>query len=86
MKAFQDNEVYRPSDDAMRLIATKGTLAVWRHERRGPKYIRLGGRVLYRGSDLNAWLDERVVETDPLRDTPPERDASLREIDAGVAA
>lgn len=46
----------------MRLIATVGTLAVWRHEGRGPPYLRVGNRILYSGADLNAFLDACRVE------------------------
>ena len=45
----------------MRLIATKGTLAVWRCKGSGPPYSKFGTRVLYYGADLNAWIDARRV-------------------------
>ena len=50
------------ADPAMRLIATAGTLAVWRHEGRGPAYVRFGNRVLYEGRELNRWLNAHRVE------------------------
>ncbi len=62
MDRFQNNSYYRAADNAMRLIATEGTLAVWRHEGRGPSYDRFGNRVLYEGVVLNAWLDAHRVE------------------------
>ncbi len=62
MERFQDDNYYRAADPAMRLIATEGTLAVWRHEGRGPAYVRFGNRILYEGSTLNRWLDEHRVE------------------------
>lgn len=34
------------------------TLATWRVNGVGPKYVRLGRRVLYRASDLAAYVDE----------------------------
>lgn len=40
------------------------TLRVWRHLGKGPRFIRLSnngfGRVRYRLSDVEAWLDERT--------------------------
>ena len=63
MKRFQDDRFYRPSDEAMRLIATEGTLAVWRHEGKGPPYTKFGNRVLYEGATLNKWIDAHRVET-----------------------
>ena len=62
MERFQDDKYYRAADDAMRLIATRGTLAVWRHAGKGPSYVRFGNRVLYEGRVLNAWLDAHRVE------------------------
>ena len=36
---------------------SRGTLANWRAEGRGPRYIKSGKQILYRVSDLEAWLD-----------------------------
>ena len=58
---FDDDRFYRTNDPELDVIATRGTLAQWRFRGYGPKYIRYGNRVLYRGSDLNEWLQERTV-------------------------
>ncbi len=42
------------------------TLARWRRQGVGPRYIRRGAHVLYRRGDVEAWLDAQVHET---RDT-----------------
>jgi predicted DNA-binding transcriptional regulator AlpA len=34
------------------------SLAQMRYEGKGPKYIKIGGRVRYRSSEVAAWLDE----------------------------
>lgn len=47
----------KPSTAAEMLGLSRGTLANWRAEGRGPHYIKLGKDVLYRVSDLEAWLD-----------------------------
>ena len=42
------------------------TLRKWRLQGRGPRYIRLGGptgRVAYRRSDIDSWLDARTFES-----------------------
>ena len=62
MKRFDPETYYKPSDPAMRVIGTPGTLRVWRCKGRGPRYVKNGGRVLYLGADLNAYLDRCVVE------------------------
>jgi predicted DNA-binding transcriptional regulator AlpA len=41
------------------------TLEAWRKLRQGPRFIAYSSRcVRYRLSDLQAWLDERVVSTE----------------------
>ena len=61
---FESNKLYRPSDPALRVIAAEWTMARWRSQRSGPPFVKLnGGRVCYRGSDLNDWIDSQVVET-----------------------
>ena len=59
---FEDRRYYRPGDAALSVIASRGTLATWRWQGCGPRYTKFGHRILYLGSDLNAWLDARVVE------------------------
>jgi hypothetical protein len=36
------------------------TLAVWRVEKRGPRYLKIGRKVFYRRSDLCAWLGQQL--------------------------
>ena len=62
MHRFDPDRYYRTDGPALAVIATRGTMSQWRHRGEGPRYVRLGGRVLYRGIDVNAWLDERIVE------------------------
>ena len=61
-RRFDDDTYYRPSDDAMRLIATVGGLAQWRHYGKGPPFTKFGRRILYLGADLNRWMDKHRVE------------------------
>jgi len=39
------------------------TLAVWRCKHRGPRYIKLGSRVIYDPDDLDAFMDSRKIRT-----------------------
>lgn len=39
-----------------------------RHEGRGPRYLKIGGRIFYRRSDLDLYLAHGVVETTDTRD------------------
>jgi len=38
------------------------TLARWRHEGFGPKYIKVGSRVYYRTDDVRAFLSRQTVD------------------------
>ena len=62
---FEPEAFYRPNDEALRLIGTQGTLAQWRSKGTGPKFLKLsegrGSRVLYHGTDLISWLEEKRV-------------------------
>ena len=59
---FQPERLYAPTDPELRQIATAKTLANWRSAGRGPRWKKLIRLVRYRGSDLNAWLAEILVE------------------------
>lgn len=37
------------------------TLANWRSQSNGPRYVKLGGRIAYRLADVAAWEERRTV-------------------------
>lgn len=45
---------------ASRLGLEPGTLANWRWSGQGPRFVKIGGRVRYRLSDLSIWLDQQT--------------------------
>ncbi|WP_255365581.1 MULTISPECIES: AlpA family transcriptional regulator [unclassified Corynebacterium] len=47
----------KPTAAAEMLGLSRGTLANWRAEGRGPRYIKSGRQILYRVKDLDAWLN-----------------------------
>ena len=59
---FDESKLYPASDPALTAIAPYSTMAHWRCEGRGPAYLKYGGRVVYKGIDLNRWLDAHRVE------------------------
>ena len=61
-RRFEAERFYRPGDLELDTIASRGTLATWRWQGRGPKYVKYGNRVLYQGADLNDWIDHRKVD------------------------
>lgn len=59
------NDELLNEDQAAELITMRPqTLAVWRMKGIGPKFMRVGRLVRYRKSDLLAWLDSRIVNTE----------------------
>jgi DNA-binding transcriptional MerR regulator len=48
-----------PDEVADRVRRPKTTLAFWRTRGIGPKSARVGGRVLYRESDVESWIAEQ---------------------------
>lgn len=59
---------------AHELGSTANTLATWRHQGKGPKFIRIHGRMIrYRRADLIAWINQHGTlshtgqqEADPI--------------------
>ena len=62
MNRFEADRYYKTTAPELTIIGTRGTLSQWRHRGYGPSFIRYGNRVLYRGSDLNDWLDSHVIK------------------------
>ncbi len=60
---FEPERLYRPYHEALRAIAPASTFARWRYTGTGPKFTRFGSGIYYVGSDLNAFLEARLVKT-----------------------
>ncbi len=59
---FKQDRVFFPEDPEMRVLGTVEKLAQWRHRNRGPAFIRIGRRIAYHGSDLNAYLSAHRID------------------------
>ena len=58
-------DVLLNAKQAAKLLAcTEAALALWRRERRGPTYVRLGRLVRYQKSDVFSWIDSRRVPSE----------------------
>ena len=57
------NLYYAPTAPELRPLAAVQTLARWRHEGRGPAFVKSGARVLYQGCDILAWLNANRITT-----------------------
>ena len=62
---FENDRLYQTDADELRAIAPRSTMAHWRSEGRGPAFIKIGPKVVYRGGDLNAWLDWNTIRHEP---------------------
>lgn len=59
---FENDRCYLLGDPELELLGDRDKLAQWRHKDVGPAYYKLGRKVVYRGSDLNVWLDANRVD------------------------
>lgn len=61
--AFPSN--MRPSEAALYTAISESTLAKLRmreNRSNGPRFVKLSGCVVYRRSDLDAWIDQNVIQ------------------------
>lgn len=65
--ATQARDRLTVKDAAEHVGLSASTLNKMRVEGRGPRYMRLGNRVIYRRQDLDAYLERSVVETTDSR-------------------
>lgn len=65
---------------AKRLGLAKQTLAQWRHEGRGPEFVKLGRAVRYPSDALDRWLSTRQRGGEPPHgdDSPGDATSSSR--------
>ena len=55
------------------------TLNVWRHKGKGPSYVKMGSRVVYRLEALERWVGENSVHSQAEAGTLPAREAPADE-------
>jgi hypothetical protein len=56
-------ELLTPDQTSAKLKIAKQTLARWRVEGKGPKFVRLGNRVFYRAGDVEAFVTGHVFSS-----------------------
>ncbi|MBK5960261.1 hypothetical protein CCR97_18940 [Rhodoplanes elegans] len=78
------SDLLPPAEAAAYTRRSVNTLAGWRSTGAGPTFCKLGGRIYYRRTDLDAWIEScRVTSTAEARALPkpsvkPARGASLQ--------
>jgi len=56
-----DFELWNTKEVSARLGIQEQTLALWRTQATGPKYLKIGRCVRYRPGDVLSWLEEQEV-------------------------
>ncbi|NWM00837.1 helix-turn-helix domain-containing protein [Klebsiella pneumoniae] len=59
---MQHHENLTQREAAAYLRHSERSLIRWRNARIGPPWVKAGGRVLYRRTDLDWWLERQTVE------------------------
>lgn len=59
---FENESCYVLGDPELELLGDREKLAQWRHKGLGPAYYKLGRKIIYRGSDLNQWVEAKRIE------------------------
>ena len=58
------NKKFLNTEAAAEFLGVKPcTLEAWRFRKKGPKYSKLGSRVMYAQQDLESWFASRSVHT-----------------------
>lgn len=57
-------ELLRIEDVAQRTGIPVNTLRYWRKEGRGPRFVRIGRRLVCRASDLEQWINDQFDQAD----------------------
>ena len=60
---FDSDRIFFIGDPVLEVIGSREKLAQWRHRNTGPAFMRIGRRIGYHGTDLNAYL--AAQRTDP---------------------
>jgi predicted DNA-binding transcriptional regulator AlpA len=61
--AAVDPDELIPNDEAARILGVKpATTTMWRHENRGPAYLKVGRLVYYRRADISRWLAAQLCD------------------------
>lgn len=51
---------FKPEELAQELGSTTGTLANWRSRNKGPKFVRIAGRIHYMRTDVEQWIQDQI--------------------------
>ena len=88
MGRFDEDRYYITTDPELKLLGSPYALAKQRSRGEGPRYYKLGKRIVYHGRDLNRYLDACLVEptSGPCRRDPGETSSEAVFVEGGEAA
>ena len=62
MNLFEENRHYQPTDpEILYLLGSRENQTQMRYQGRSPAYYKLGRKIIYHGTDLNAWAFARRI-------------------------
>ncbi|MEM7473232.1 MAG: MerR family transcriptional regulator [Pseudomonadota bacterium] len=67
-KLFDDNRKYQPTDaEIIEVMGDKDRQAQLRHHGKAPAYYRVGRKIFYLGTDVNAWIESLRIEAPQIQ-------------------
>lgn len=74
---MRDNDPLASLDDFAARISRSPSQVRWmRHQRTGPRSALIGGRIMYRWSDIEAWIDEQFAKDDETKAAAAETEST----------
>ena len=68
MTSSEAKELMTTEEVAALLKVAPATLSDWRHDRKGPQYYKINGRMIrYKLSEVLAWLEQSLESVKPDR-------------------
>jgi len=72
------NQVINEIEASEKLHVATQTLRNWRHQRKGPPYIKMGGNVRYLEDDLMRYIESKKIIPEPINTNPEARNSNGR--------
>lgn len=54
-------DAYKPQELANELGVSVHTLNTWRSRNKGPRFVRVAGRIHYMRTDVEQWIQEQIA-------------------------
>jgi excisionase family DNA binding protein len=64
---FHEAQLLTTKEVASLLQVAPATLVDWRHEKKGPRYFKMGREVRYKLADVADWEKKSLVPVEPIQ-------------------